>query len=211
MGYFPFFVELSGLQGLVAGGGETALHKIQKLLPYGPQLTVAAPAIRSEIRAIPGLQLYCEPFSPRFLTGKSFVVAATSSRRINHQISALCRERRIPVNVVDDPLACTFLFPALIQRGSFSVGISTGGASPSAAVYLRERAEELLPEHLEEILSYLEMQRSLVKAELPEGPGRARCLAQMAAACMKRDRGLTEPEREVLLLPFRMEGRRELP
>lgn len=42
MGYFPFFVDLEGREGLVVGGGAVALRKLQKLLPYGPRLTVAA-------------------------------------------------------------------------------------------------------------------------------------------------------------------------
>ena len=51
MGYFPFFMELEGREGLVVGGGAVALRKLQKLLPYGPRLTVAAPEIRPEIEA----------------------------------------------------------------------------------------------------------------------------------------------------------------
>ena len=45
MGYFPFFVDLEGREGLVVGGGAVALRKLQKLLPYGPRLTVAAPEL----------------------------------------------------------------------------------------------------------------------------------------------------------------------
>lgn len=43
MGYFPFFVEIGEQSGLVVGGGRVALHKLQKLLPYEPRLTVVAP------------------------------------------------------------------------------------------------------------------------------------------------------------------------
>ena len=45
MAYFPFFVDLSGREGLIVGGGAVALRKVQKLLPYGPRLTVVAPEI----------------------------------------------------------------------------------------------------------------------------------------------------------------------
>ena len=47
MGYFPFFVDLDGKQGLIVGGGIVALRKIENLLPYGPQLTVAAMSFES--------------------------------------------------------------------------------------------------------------------------------------------------------------------
>ena len=43
MAYFPFFVDLTGRTGLLVGGGTVALRKAEKLLPYGPALTVVAP------------------------------------------------------------------------------------------------------------------------------------------------------------------------
>ena len=67
------------------------------------------------------------------------VIAATDDRETNHTVAALCREKNIPENVADDPAACTFLFPALVQQGEFSAGISTGGASPTAAAYFKDR------------------------------------------------------------------------
>lgn len=53
MGYFPFFVDIAGQRGLVVGGGRVALHKLQKLLPYGPMLTVVAPVISEELGSLP--------------------------------------------------------------------------------------------------------------------------------------------------------------
>ena len=66
--------------------------------------------------------------------GHGFVIAATDDREVNRGIAALCRERGIPVNAVDDKEQCTFLFPALVKRGDLTVGVSTAGASEPGAV-----------------------------------------------------------------------------
>lgn len=186
MSYFPFFTELSGQPGLVAGGGTVALRKIEKLLPYGPRLTVTAPDITEEIARIPGLILRRRPFRPQDLDGAFFAVAATADRAVNRRISVLCRERGVWVNVVDDPQACTFLFPALVKRGPLSIGISSGGASPSAAVYLKEQIACMLPENLEEILDYLQALRPALKEAVPEESRRAGILSGLFQLCISR-------------------------
>ena len=144
MGYFPFFVDLTGKEGLIVGGGTVALRKVEKLLPYGPHLPVAAPEVLPELDSCPELTLLRRPFAPELLENKAFVIAATDDAAVNREISALCQERGIPVNVVDDPDQCTFLFPALVKRGDLSVGISTTGASPTAAVWLKQQVEGLI-------------------------------------------------------------------
>ena len=53
MAYFPFFVDLSGQRGLIVGGGTVALRKAEKLLPYGPELTVVAPEPIPALTALP--------------------------------------------------------------------------------------------------------------------------------------------------------------
>lgn len=205
MSCFPFFIELSGRPGLIAGGGTVALRKIEKLLPYGPQLTVAAPDIAEEIAALPGLRLLRRTFRPEDLEGMVFAIAATADREVNHRIAALCRERGILVNVVDDPEACTFLFPALVKRGDLSVGISSGGASPSAAIYLRKQIAALLPDHLEDMLNMLKAARPGIKAALPDEADRARAFDALFRRCLEAGRGLTEAEIEDCLCPLRGE------
>ncbi|MCI9482569.1 MAG: bifunctional precorrin-2 dehydrogenase/sirohydrochlorin ferrochelatase, partial [Oscillibacter sp.] len=182
MAYFPFFVELDGADGLITGGGTVALRKIEKLLPYGPRLTVAAPEIAPEMETIPGLTLLRQPFSPELLEGRRFVIAATDDPALNGEIAGLCRAKNIPVNAVDDKDACTFLFPALVKRDGLSIGISTSGASPSAAVYVKHQIADLLPERLGEILTWLEAQRETVKAALPDGPARPACFSRLFTA-----------------------------
>lgn len=194
MGYFPFFAELSEKHGLIVGGGAVALRKVQKLLPYGPRLTVVAPEIGEEIRGIDGLDLRERPFVPEDLDVCGFVIAATSDRALNHQIAELCHEQRIPVNVADSKEDSSFLFPALVKRGELSVGISTSGAGPTAAIYLKERISELLPERFEEILAYLEDARETVKEQVPEECLRKRLLRDLFYDCMRAGRPLTDAE-----------------
>ena len=185
MAYFPFFVELSGAEGLIVGGSTVARRKIEKLLPYGPRLTVCAPDISEEIRSIPGLRLLERAFVPELLEEKAFVIAATDSRPVNHRVSRLCRERRIPVNVVDDREACSFLFPALVKRGSLSVGISTGGASPSAAIYWKKRIDGLVPEDTGDLLDYLDGLRERVKQAVPDEMARAGIFSILFHTCVE--------------------------
>ena len=196
MGYFPFFVDLQGADGLVAGGGAVALRKVEKLLPYGPRLTLIAPEVRPELENIPGLTILRRAVQPGDLEGRAFVIAAAGDREVNALLSRLCRERGIPVNVVDNKQDSSFLFPCLIKRGSLSVGISTGGDSPSAAICLKERFSALIPEKMEEILDYLARERLIVKGNVPQPQRREAMLKALFAACMDAGRPLTARERE---------------
>lgn len=191
MGYFPFFVDLEGREGLVVGGGAVALRKLQKLLPYGPRLTVAAPELLAEIEALPGLTRLRRSFAPAMLEGKGFVIAATDDREVNREIAALCRERGIPVNAVDDKEQCTFLFPALVKRGDLTVGVSTAGASPSAAAWVRRRVSERLPEDFGELLDYLASLRPMVRKRVA-AENRAAVFARLFSACMEQGFPLEE-------------------
>ena len=199
MGYFPFFIQLQDAPGLLVGGGTVALRKAEKLLPYGPSLTVVAPEIGPELAALPGLALEYRPFRPEDVEGMAFVIAAAGDRELNHRVARLCREKGVPVNVVDDREACSFLFPALVKRGELSVGISTGGSSPTAAIWLKEQIAALLPQGLEDILTWLEEQRPLLKARWPEERVRARGFSALFSACLAAGRPLTGAEREQCL------------
>ena len=199
MAYFPFFIDISQGDGLIVGGGRVALRKIEKLLPYEPRLTVCAKTFLPEIEAIPGLTLARGPFRPSMADGKLFVISATDDNDLNCQISALCREKRIPVNVADDREKCTFLFPALVKRGPLSIGISTGGASPSGAVHWKREIDRLIPRDAGELLAYLDGLRGRVKAAVPEEKKRAAIFAALFDRCMEKSRPLSEAVLEELL------------
>lgn len=210
MAYFPFFIDLNEKKGLVVGGGRVATRKIRALLPYGPQLTVCAPSLLPELETIPELILLRQPFSPAMLDGAFFVLAATNDPQLNRHITQLCKERRIPVNVAAPGDESTFLFPSLVRRGPLSIGISSGGASPSASHYLREQIDALLPNGLEDILVWMDAWRAeLKKSPLPQ-PRRSALLAQLFSAAIQAGRSLSRAEVQALLPDFERETE-ELP
>ena len=57
MGYFPFFVDVENQNCLVVGGGVVALRKIEKLLPFNPNITVVSPKVHKEILSIKNINI----------------------------------------------------------------------------------------------------------------------------------------------------------
>lgn len=197
MPYFPIFIDLNNKPVLIVGGGTVALRKLQKLMPYGARPTVVAPRILPALADFPGVKLRQRGFDVSDLRPRpSLVIAATDDKETNRRISSLCQKRHIPVNVADDPALCSFLFPALVRQGTFSAGISTGGASPTAAVYFKERLRELLPDGLDGLLAWLESLRPAVKAAIPEQSRRAAAFRRLFDACMAKGGPLTREETE---------------
>lgn len=200
MTLFPFFANIAGAHALIAGGGRHALEKIRKLKPYGPKLSVISENFLPEIEADRELCLIRRPFSEEdLLKLPSFVIAAEEDTEENHRIASLCRERRIPVNTVDDKEYCDFIFPALIARGNLSVGICTNGASPAAGVLLRKQIEAQIPVHIEEIFDFLQEKRPEVTRAIPDKKQRFCFFHQLSEICMQKDRPLTEREFAQLL------------
>lgn len=199
MAYFPMFTDLEGKNVLIIGGGTVALRKCEKLKDYGARITVAAPEIMPELAKMSDAQLYAK-FTPNMLAERDMVIAATNKRSVNAEAAKLCREQGIPINVVDDKELCSFIFPSLIKRGALSIGISTAGASPSAAVWIKERVTELLPENIEEILAYLEALRpEVAKRIVGEESARARVYKELLSCCIARGAPLSDEETQEYL------------
>ncbi len=94
------------------------------------------------------------------------VVAATSDEDLNRRVFADANERRIFCNVADVPELCSFILPALHRRGPITVAVSTAGASPALAQWLRDRfASQVGFEH-EQLAGELQRIRPWVKQNL---------------------------------------------
>ncbi len=171
MAYFPFFVDLEDKKCLIVGGGTVSYRKVEVLMDYGPQITVVAPKFHPELKKLQkewcgNLKLVEREFKDSDLEDPDFVVAGTSDEELNKHISALCRARKIPINVVDVQEECSFIFPALIKEKHITVGISTGGDSPTIAKYLKHKFREAIPDGFGDLAEQLGTYRDLVKEKV---------------------------------------------
>ncbi len=143
---FPLFIDLHGRPVVLCGGGKIAARRAATLALFGPELTVIAPEIAPEIRALPGVRCIETPCDPAHLPEAVLVLAATDDPAVNAAVAAACRARGVPVNNASDQAQCDFQFPAVAVRGDLVAGINAGGTDHSlvrrAAAAIRKLWEE---------------------------------------------------------------------
>ena len=145
MAYFPLCINVFEKLVLCVGAGPQIQDKLEKLSGFGANLRLLEHLTEADLKESPVL-----------------VIAGDLPEAEAEQVSVLCGQYHIPVNVVDVPRLCTFFFPALITKGDLTVSVSTGGISPMSAGYLRRTIEKSIPDNTEEILLWLgEMRISL--------------------------------------------------
>ncbi|MDR3216630.1 MAG: bifunctional precorrin-2 dehydrogenase/sirohydrochlorin ferrochelatase [Clostridiaceae bacterium] len=186
MAYFPFFIDLNGVNGLIAGGGTVAERKVEILLEFGVRLTVVATEAspRLEVLAENGkILLKRRAFESADLNGAFFAIAATDDDGINREVSRRAKAAGVLVNVVDSPDDCGFIFPALIKKEDLIVAVSTSGACPAAAREVKEKIEEFLPTGIGQKIASLKELRGQLKYE--DADRRAVILTEAAKGIFK--------------------------
>jgi precorrin-2 dehydrogenase/sirohydrochlorin ferrochelatase len=149
--YLPIFLDLKNRPCLVVGGGVVGQRKVEKLLAVQAAVRLVSrelvPALE-ELRAS-GRVVYLGPeFEEGHLDGVHLVFVCTSDPGLNRRISLEARKRGVEVNVADQPELCTFIVPAVVERGDLVLAVSTSGASPALSARLRARLEkEFGPEY----------------------------------------------------------------
>ncbi|SIS99692.1 siroheme synthase CysG [Neptunomonas antarctica] len=167
MDFLPLFFNLKSRQVLLIGGGDIALRKARLLKRSGVHLTVVSHVVDDELKALlidSQDQIIIGEYHAELLEGKTLVVAATDDHNLHERVHYDALERNIPVNVVDTPALCTFIFPAIVDRSPIVIGISSGGESPVLARLLRARLETLIPNGYSRLGSLVGRFRNQVKA-----------------------------------------------
>ena len=118
-----------------------ALRKTVALLRCGAKVTVVSPELST------GLGKLVKERKVRWkgrrlkacdLDGMELAVAATDDEAINRAAAREARRRGVWINVVDQPALCSFILPSVVRRGKLALAISTGGASPALAKWIRK-------------------------------------------------------------------------
>jgi uroporphyrin-III C-methyltransferase/precorrin-2 dehydrogenase/sirohydrochlorin ferrochelatase len=166
MDFLPVFLRIKQQRVLVVGGGPVALRKVQMLLRAEARIRLVAPQVEAELKqALKDRMHQVEErqFVERDLDGCKLAIAATADSAVNMEVSMAASKRNMPVNVVDQPELCTFIFPSIVDRSPVVVAVSSGGTSPVLARLLRARLETFIPSGYGLLASMLGRYRTQVK------------------------------------------------
>jgi siroheme synthase-like protein len=148
-------LDLVGRPVLVVGGGTVAARKVRGLLDAGADVQVVAPEVDAQIdEAVAGGRATwtARGFVPGDVrdapTPWALVVAATDDPDVNAEVVTEAAACGVWVNDVSSPGGGPAALPAVYRDGPLTVAVSTGGASPATAAWLRDEvAASLGPEH----------------------------------------------------------------
>lgn len=203
MRYFPCFTDLYGKRVLIFGGGKQALEKILKLQPFGCEITVISKNISDEIMQLDFINIEKRSFMESDLDSFPCIVVAAEERETNERLCVLCRQKHIMFNAVDCPDICDFIFPAVIATDSLCIGISSAGASPSAAIELKKRIQEIIPDNIDDILFAMPDIRERVKKKLPQKERHNKALKLIIQASFENERPLSDIEVDDIIMKIK--------
>ena len=186
---FPVNLNLHGRPVLVVGGGRIALRKVEQLLMADAEVTVLSQLFVDEFHSLP-VTLVQREYASGDIDAFRLVITATGNTPVNQQIFDECEAKGIWINSADDPDRCAFTLPAALRRGDLMVTVSTGGASPALASWLRSHLELSIVPEFEEVVSRLAIERARIHAE---GESTENVQWQPIIAGVMTDLGMTCP------------------
>jgi len=172
--YYPVSLDLEGCHVLVVGAGRVAARKVAGLIACGAVVTVVAPEVHGDLEELVG---GAAPGTPGSVSverrlyqggeagGYRLVVTATGLKEIDRAAAADAESAGVFVNSADDPENCSFILPAVHRDGAVSIAVSTGGAAPALASWLRSRIASDLGDDLGLLADLLAEARHRVHSE----------------------------------------------
>ncbi len=168
---YPVVLRVEGRPCLVVGGGPVAARKVADLFECGADVTVVAPEIDPAIDVLAAaaerdgraLRVERRPYRDGEAARYRLVVTATGIPEVDRGAAADAESAGIWVNSADDADHCTFFLPSVHREGAVSVSVSTGGASPALAAWLRRQIGEALGPHLGTLAELLDEGRGSLR------------------------------------------------
>jgi siroheme synthase-like protein len=166
---YPVSLVVAGRPCLVVGGGPVGARKAEGLLACGAEVTLVAPELSAAVAALEGtaggaLRVEARPYRSPEASAYRLVVTATGVPDVDHRVFLDAEAAGVWVNSADDLDNCAFLLPAVHRDGPVTVAVSTAGASPALAQWLRTRVAEAIGPEVGVLAGLLDEARAAVKA-----------------------------------------------
>lgn len=139
--FLPISLNITGKRILMVGGGRIASHKIELLWPFTQNIVVVAPEVLPVVRN-KGVKILEKPFEESDLEGVFLVYTCTNLRELNATVREAAHRRGILVNVVDNPVLCDFVSPAIIKNGHMTIAVGSNAQDVHKAIAWRNIIRE---------------------------------------------------------------------
>ncbi len=182
MEYLPLFFSLRQAPVLLVGGGRVALRKARLLIEAGASLTLVSPDIDHELEnmlSAAGGTWQQDVYRQSYMDDVLLVIAATPDQAVNASVAAHAAARNIPVNVVDSPELCSFVFPSIVDRSPLIIAIGSSARSPVLTRLVRSKIEALIPAAYGRLAAFTGRFREAIKKAAPEQGQRRRFWEQV--------------------------------
>ncbi len=184
MSYFPAFLKLDNKKILIVGGGNVAYEKLDHLLDFTNDIFVIAPEISLSMQTLideKGFNSEKRVYQTGDIKEYAIVIVAVDNLDIQKEIFNESKHYNCLCNSVDSVDYCDFIFPSYIKNGDLTIAVSTSGASPAMAKYLKLYLKNIIPEG---ISLFLKEMKDLRKT-LPKGKERMKMLDEKAKNYIK--------------------------
>jgi siroheme synthase-like protein len=185
---YPVVLRVAGRRCLVVGGGPVAARRASALVEAGARVTVVAPQVVDTIERLsrrrPGidrrtqdqpdppasLEIERRPYEAGEAGRYGLVVTATGRAEIDGLVVADAVAAGVWVNSADGHSPGSLQLPAVHREGPITVAVSTGGASPALARWIRDRIVASIPAGAATMATLLDEARlAMRKAGRPTG------------------------------------------
>ncbi len=151
MEYLPLQIPIKNKKCVVIGAGKVSLKRTRRLLNCGAEVLVVSPKIGDAFQSLEGNLTVIEDKYKREYIENAFIVAAcTGDKRVNKEIYEDGLEIGAIVYTADEMRPESVVFPAVIERESVIVSLSSTGSYPLLTRYLKDEIESVIPDFMDE-------------------------------------------------------------
>jgi uroporphyrin-III C-methyltransferase / precorrin-2 dehydrogenase / sirohydrochlorin ferrochelatase len=172
MRFLPVFLDLQSGAVLLVGAGDLARAKLRLLAAAGARVRWFATDGHHDVSGLDAVDAarvelaQGDPLATDL--GGVIAILCAGAGDVGVAMSVRAKAVGLPVNVMDDLVHSTFIFPAIVDRGDVVVAVGTGGASPVVARRVRESIEAMLPARIGDLASFIGGFRKSISARIPE-------------------------------------------
>ncbi len=155
MRYLPISLDLNDKYVLFAGGETDASAKVRLVAKTNAKIIVIAPHINADLQyqqqsgriTWVASQITSEHIIP-YLENCTIFYAATGDKKLDAQLADLAHPYAKLINAVDQQTKSDFITPAMVNHTPLTIAISTEGAAPVLARFIKAQIESLIPKQI---------------------------------------------------------------